>query len=445
MYGCPSGKNITLRVCIAPVEIAGIASALVVGLRRLDVEAKLVLSAEHGFEYANNGSSSFLESLWRKIGAVRNSTPSNRLIKKIVVISLHNLCGFFLLLRVVCNFDAFIFVFGRTFSNTSFDLWLIKKLKKKIIFIYVGSEARPPYLDGARFPGCASAVSPPVKRLFRSVLATKRRVRLHEKYADYIVNAPGTAQFQEKPYINWFDIGIPRVVPQEILEVDQGGAGAKSLRILHSPSNSSVKGTSKIIEIIESLSLKGHRFEFIKLEGLPNKRVLEELECCDFIVDQLYSDTPLAGFAMEAAFFGKPAVVAGYFADFVSQHLPPKSVPPSLFVVPDELEGAIERMILDTEFRRDLGERARAFVTTHWSLAAVSDRYLRLLNDDVPQHWWALPGEVGYVGGCGLPKSRIINMISSLVDEYGVGALQLTDKPNLEAACLDMAQLKISK
>jgi len=45
---------------------------------------------------------------------------------------------------------------------------------------------------------------------------------------------------------------------------------------------------------------------------MPNHAVLEELGKCDFVIDQAFADYGMAGFATEAAWFGKTAVVGGY-------------------------------------------------------------------------------------------------------------------------------------
>ena len=43
--------------------------------------------------------------------------------------------------------------------------------------------------------------------------------------------------------------------------------------------------------------------------------VLEKMAMSDIVVDQVYCDTPMAGFATEAAINGVPVVVGGYYAD----------------------------------------------------------------------------------------------------------------------------------
>ena len=54
---------------------------------------------------------------------------------------------------------------------------------------------------------------------------------------------------------------------------------------------------------------EGLPLEYVEIVGQPNDIVLAEIARSAFVIDQLYSDTPMAGFAAEAARLGKPAIV----------------------------------------------------------------------------------------------------------------------------------------
>nr|WP_298113645.1 hypothetical protein [uncultured Pseudomonas sp.] len=408
------------------------------GLCALRVDAHAMLSVAHPFKYGDE-SRSWLVRVWQKIGAARNATSRDRLLRKLLLVAAHDLWGWLVLLRVIARFDAFIFIYGQTITNSAFELWLLRCLGRKIVFVYTGSDSRPPYMDGGWFPGLAMDDLPSASTLLSAARRCKHKILLHERYADYLINSPATAHFHERPYINWFALGIPKVLPvcQQVSSSEACRPGP--VRVLHGPSNPLVKGTAEILDVLDRLRRKGHSIELVKVQGMPNEVVLQELARCDFIVDQLYADTPLAAFATEAAFFGKPAVVGGYFAESIRQCMQSDDIPPSLFVVPGNLEMAIERLVVDFEFRQQLGEQARQFVLSRWSLAGVAGRYLQLLNDDIPSQWWCDPAAVRYLSGCGLPAERIRRLVGLLVGQFGASALQLKDKPMLEAALVEFA------
>ncbi|MHC8288835.1 glycosyltransferase [Pseudomonas sp. XS1P51] len=384
----------------------------------------------HPFAYEQSAPTNWLFQVWQRLGSARVSASSAQLVRKVFWVTAHSLWAWLVFARVLFKFDAFLFIYGQTITNSRFELWLLRRLGKRVVFIYVGSDSRPPYMDGGRFPGTVEDTLP-AQRLLRAVTRKrKRRIQLHERYADYLVNSPASAQFHEKPYINWFAMGLPKE-----LSVQPGPPreGDGKVRILHAPSNPLVKGSPQIIEIIGRLQEKGHLIELVKIQGMSNERVLEELANCDFVVDQLYADTPLAAFATEAAFLGRPAVVGGYFAAQVQEYVAEDDIPPSLFVTPDELEAAIERLILDPALRVELGERARRFVNERWNARVVAQRYQALLNGDVPAHWWCDPHVLRYVGGCGLPRERVQRLVASLLAQ-DPGDLHVSDKPELEEA-----------
>ncbi|MBU1281933.1 MAG: hypothetical protein KJ989_14165 [Gammaproteobacteria bacterium] len=417
------------RVFVGPVEIAGIADGIAQGLCDLGVDAQVLLSTAHRFEYGNTTRIGLI-CLWQRIGQLRAKTSRDSFFLKIALVLLHRLLGVVVLLYAAIRFDAFIFIYGQTITNSRFELWLLRQMGRKIVFFGVGSDTRPPYVDGGLFPGIAEDDLPDPAILGRLARERKQRLRIQEFYADFWINAPASAQFHERRYINWSAIGVPKkiVVPSSLED-----RTSSVVRILHSPSNALAKGTPLILEAIERLRIKGYEIELILIQDMPNARVLEELARCDFIIDQLYSDAPMAGFSAEAAFFGKPAVIGGYFSNWIGS-LDSASVPPSLFVAPEEIQEAIERLISDAKLRLELGERAKLFVTERWNVRGVAARFLRLLNDDVPEDWWCEPGTVCYLEGSGLPLARAKRLVASLIEYGGVSALQLGDKPDFERA-----------
>jgi hypothetical protein len=224
-------------------------------------------------------------------------------------------------------------------------------------------------------------------------------------------------------------IGFPFDRPQP---KPQGDSDTTTVRILHSPSRPLSKGTPQIRQAIEHLRAKGLGIEYIEITGKPNHEVLAQLVRCDFVVDQLYSDLLLSGFATEAAFFGKPAVVGGYGLEAARRCYPDGEAPPSHICRPDDIETAIEKLVVDRAYRLQLGKDAQAFVRTQWSPVNVAQRYLQLIRGDVPAEWVCLPDDVSYLHGYGLPEQKVKQLVSDFIHQGGKACLQLADKPALE-------------
>jgi hypothetical protein len=208
------------------------------------------------------------------------------------------------------------------------------------------------------------------------------------------------------------------------------------VRVLHCPTNPESKGSYRIRAAVDRLRAKGVAVELRQLSGVPHAEVMRAILTSDFVVDEAFSDAPMAAFAAEAAFHGRPAVVGGYAYD---QFRGLADLPPTLFCHPDELEPAIERLTTDDELRNELGSRARAFVRGAWSPQAVARRIVRVIAGDIEETWVIRPQEINYVHGWGAAEESLCLGLRAFLGEYGPQALRLDRRPDLKAALLDLA------
>ena len=191
---------------------------------------------------------------------------------------------------------------------------------------------------------------------------------------------------------------------------------------------------------IAALRTMGYAIDYVELVGVPHTKVLEELIGCDMVIDQVYSDTPMAGFATEAANFGKPSVVGGYgiayLRNFISQDL----WPPSQTCKPSQLTEAVKALLDNPDYRKTLGAQARQFVLTQWAPEAVAARYDRIIRGDVPDEWRVNPYDVFYIHGFGISEQALRRTVSQYAQRYGSKALGLSHRRDLERALLDLSE-----
>jgi glycosyltransferase involved in cell wall biosynthesis len=342
---------------------------------------------------------------------------------------------------VCATHDAFIFGFNSTFFGYR-ELPLLKVLNKRIVYVYNGSDSRPPYLDGSVM---ALDRGLTIEQCIAQTRAKKATVRTIERYADAIVANPLSGHLHEKPFVSFLLTGIPYPLRQEQPIAANEAPGNQPLRILHSPSHPEAKGTPRVRDAIARLQQMGHRIEYVELTGRPNREVLRELARCDFVIDQLYSDQPMVGFGAEAAGFGKPSIIGGYGGAVFAEVIPSDLMAPVLYCHPDTFEAAVEHLIRDESFRSSLGQRARDFVTTRWSPEQVARNYLRVVNGSVPQDWMFDPGAIDYLDGACMPAERARLIVRKVVTQGGRQALQLADKPRLEHSLVQAAFADISE
>lgn len=424
-----------MRIFIGPTEIAGIGSSLRDGFVGLGLHCDVVTATPHRFSYGAENGQSILIRAWQWVSTkIRNSRSSR--FKKLPLYLARFALRWAVVAKCLCSYDVFIFVSGLTLTDSELELRLLRAFKKKVIFWYVGSDARPPYMSGGKFqpPFCADVGD----KVYFETRKVARLISLHEKYAQAIITSPTIAQFNTRRLVNWFAVGIPRIIPEHF--GNKKNASKSSLRALHSPSKPVLKGTSLIKQAVSNLNTKGVNIELILIEGMPNSVVLDEIAKCDFVIDQMYSDQPLATFAVEAAHFGKPAVVGGYFAEVIESYLNPEFVGPSEFVTPANLEMAIERLATDQSYRMELGSRAKQFVDDRWTSRAVAERFVKILSGTAPEEWYFDPRDTTYTDGCGLSRESTAVLIREVVGRHGASALMVDDKPELKAALVSMAQ-----
>lgn len=427
-----------MKVFIGMTEIAGYYHNLTLGLRENGIAATEFYLSEHIFQYNSQiDKLPLIFRIYRKFKLKREGPRSNP-ISRTYYYFLGSLISYSFLAWAALNFDVFVFGFGTSILNKNKDLKLLRLLNKKVISVVIhGSESRPPYINGAkRLPDGKFL---PATELIKMANLMKNQMKVIENNSDYVLAAPFTSQFLEKTFINHFSIGLPYKIkkrPAGFAEIDDN----RSVRILHSPSKPLAKGTFEIRNAIASLKSKGYNIDFVEVINQPNKVVIEELQTCDFIIDQLYSDTPLAGFATEAAFYGKPAVVGGYGWELLKSLLPGHIFPPSEICHPNDLEKAIVKLIEDKKYRIQLGENARMFVSENWEAKIVADKFCKIFSNEIDPEWLIDPSKINYVFGVGISEMDASNLVGQILDQGGVEALALNGNQKLQTALIEFAK-----
>lgn len=429
----PDDKRLP-RVFLGLTEVSGFYKGLKSGLDQLGVNCTFVSLGhdprEYGGDYTN-----LLIRMVKYCAKKRYVTARSRRVVRFVWGVLRMLLQPFVFLWALWKFDVFIFGFNTSFLFY-YDLPILKLLGKRIIYQFHGSDSRPPYLGSLVKWGKQMTAAECIRLTARQ----KKVIRTIERYADVIVNNPTGAHFHERPFVVWLHIGLPCQLPAVPAPPEPVAKPPRHFRILHSPSHPEAKGSPTIRRVVDGLKAKGYDIELVEIAGQPNSVVLEELSRCEFVIDQLYSDYPMPGFATEAAWFGKPVIIGGYAADLWEKLLPAHSHPPTLYCHPDDLEDVVVRMIEDKALRDRLAGEAARFVRSQWHPKKVAERYLRLIEGDIPQEWLYDPRDIRYVhGGC-LPEWRVKELVRQVIEQGGVEALQLSDKPALERHLVEFSR-----
>ena len=413
--------TVKYKVFIGLQEIAGYYGNLKKGFRDIDVDCTFIDLSSNPFHYNGDDTPNVLVKICK--WCLNQQNKYNYYILKALFYILGHALKIPIFIWALCYYDIFIFSFGKSFFYKSMDLPILKFFNKKIIVTFNGSDGRPPYIDGARH----NLTLDDYRKISHMA---KSNISTIEKYANSIITQPAISHFHKKKVINYIAIGHPFAsINQQSYAPNESG---RETTILHSPSDPIGKGSIFIRTAIENLKKKGHNINFIEITGKSHYEVIKNLQNCDFIIDQVYSDLPLPGFATEAAWFGKPAVIGGYYEKFIHNDCLPEHIPPSLYCPPDRVESAIELLISDEKYRLKLGREAQEFVKIRWTPERVAKHYLQIIEGTIPDKYMFDPNTICYVQGYGMRESQSKEIIRDMIEQFGIESLCLSDKPELE-------------
>lgn len=433
------------RVLVGPNDVAGVASRIAKALAASGAAVGFFNANDHAFnpEVASAGTLQRwfvrpveLASRWKR-GGLPARVAGSLLARLVKAAAFFKACAWA---------QTLVIVGGKGFFLGGIEHAFLRLLGKRVVHVFTGTASRPRYLSGyARDVVRDGTINQ--KALRRLASRTRRqasRIRGISRHASVVIETPLCGHFHERPFINIFKLGIPLDVTALANRAQPAGIQLPAtgvIRILHCPSRPEMKGSQRIQQTIAKLTREGLPIEFRQLTGVPHAQVLNELAACDLVVDQLYSDSPMAGFAAEAAALGKAAIVGGYGWDQFRTWLKPEEMPPTATCHPDDLEAVIRGLVSDPAARRDVGAQSRRFLQECWSERAFAERFTRIIRgDSIPADWWFRPQDVHYLHGVGLEEGETRRLIGALVGRFGTTSLQVDHLPGLRGELVTLAQ-----
>jgi glycosyltransferase involved in cell wall biosynthesis len=304
-----------MRVTHCPVNIAGIPWENVQALRRKGVDARLVVfergKLHHEADWSLDRHGPLPQKLAQQFAAFAKLAPKT---------------------------DIFHFYFGLTLIPKSIQFPLLKLLRKKSVFHYLGTDIRGKTPEQLSYGKRADA------EIVGSYAATRWVPEAH-------VIPPGldVSEFTPVP---------PSDNPRPL--------------VVHAPSNREKKGTKFVIEACEQLPV-----ELDIVEGVPHEEARARYARADIVVDQLNAGWH-GVFSLESMALGKPVVT----------YLKPEVVEKSaegfgirIPIVPatkETLVDALRPLVEQPALRREIGAQSRAYVEQVHGIDRIADRLLDL-------------------------------------------------------------------
>lgn len=385
------------RVFLGTAEIAGYYAGLKTGFEELGVPVSSFMRTPHPYDYARGQLS---ERVLQKIGAGYRAIPTREgrqrhpFYRHVPAFQEH------LLNRIIRRHDVFIFGAMTSLDGVLTggprlrDLKRLKDAGKTVICVFHGSDVRPAWLNGSFID-----LSP--EDLIKKTHQQLAYLREIEAHADVIVSHPPMAALQHRPFAQYLCVGIPIRTPglQAPPRLHKPGA---PLRVLHAPSKAATKGSQRVQDVIGQLISEGNAIDFQLLSGVSNQKVRQALGQADLLIDQVYSDTPMAHLATEAATQGCPTVVTGNDLENLRKMFSPQNWPPTYIGPPSALKDLVASALANHTTRNEIGEAARNFVHSYWSPKQVAENFLYLAKYGIPAKWRCDPQNHKFLGGYGM-------------------------------------------
>jgi hypothetical protein len=163
----------------------------------------------------------------------------------------------------------------------------------------------------------------------------------------------------------------------EYRRVRAGYQPGPTFRVAHSPSKRHLKGTEAFLAACATLQARGLALEPVLIEGMRYTQSVALKATCDAVFDSFWLGIQCSG--LEGAAMGLPVIAgdaftAGRYREIVG-HVP--------YTFADDEAGlteALERLVVDADWRRAEADRVATYCETWHDEAAVALRYLDLLD-----------------------------------------------------------------
>jgi hypothetical protein len=240
--------------------------------------------------------------------------------------------------RVVSRYEIVHAHFALTVTRSGWEWPLLKRMGRRLVVHYRGCEIRDRGALMRAFPEvniCQDCDYVP--RLCEAEANVTRR-RVARTCGDaFLVTTPDLLAFAPGArHIRFF-------APIEPLPVSTRERSSE-FKIVHATNHPGIEGTLRIQAVIDSLVAKGFRIRFVRLHGVPHRRVLDELRDADLTIGKMKMGH-YANAQIESLAAGVPAI-AWVRDEFVTDEIRSSGLIISSL---DALESTLEHLLRNPE------------------------------------------------------------------------------------------------
>jgi len=165
--------------------------------------------------------------------------------------------------------------------------------------------------------------------------------------------------------------------PFDVKKVEYNLPELKKVKIIHSPTNRLFKGTDKILKVIDDIK-KSYDIEFILAENISRDKLLEMKKTCNLAIDQVGGELGGSGYgknSIENLAMGIPTITE--FSDEYLNFLPEN---PFIACVIDNLKSTLTKYIENVNLLKEVSLNGRNWVEKYHSYESVNAKLEQLYS-----------------------------------------------------------------
>lgn len=258
--------------------------------------------------------------------------------------------------KLIPQFDVFHFHFGMTLALDHSDLPLLKKLGKKMVTHYWGSEVR--------MLSKAIRINPYIKVKVKNEDQIKSNLEHMSKYVSHCIVGDYELYEYVKDYFEHVHV-IPVLIDIDAYKPSPEPSPVKKFTIVHAPTSPEIKGSQFIIRALNELKSR-YDFDFNLIQGTSHEEAKKLYQQADLIVDELHCGT-YGLLTVETMAMGKPVIT--WISDYMKGKYPAEL--PVISANPDTVKDKIEFALNNRELLTDLGRQGRAYAEKYHDMHKV--------------------------------------------------------------------------
>ena len=225
--------------------------------------------------------------------------------------------GPYLLAKLSNQADVFIYIWSTGFClDREIDYKFLKKKKKKIVCIFLGSDIRSHKLRIDHHTkndlDTGSNYTAEIINILKTEIIVKKVALLADQYADLIFGHP-----KDQPsYLKSVQHPVPYIYGTRHSQCNEEKFNnLDEIIVVHASTSPVTKGTPLVRAAIKKLKIEGYRFKYIELFDAPNEDLLKTLEKSHIVLSQFYAFA-LGVFSVEGMAYSNAVITSADYDGF---------------------------------------------------------------------------------------------------------------------------------